>query len=429
MLPALRHLLGFVDQHCHSLRADWTTVSGQPAGPEEGRSAGGGFPRWRACFTEATSTRVRERDVGHLLGYRHFLGAFGRFLRSSADSAPPSGESVAAEGPLAAERDRVAGDAYLRRLLDDAGSAALLVDTGYGGADALSLTDLRRAYDRDVREVVRLESVAESVLTRGGNRSLPDFVDAVLSRLEESLDGGAVAIKSILAYRAGLALPESTALARRQAFTLMNRRRQARRFDEPVLAPFLVREAAELAARRRVPLQFHTGFGDVDIDLPTADPALLRPLFHAPSTEGCAVVLLHCYPFVRSASHLAGVYPQVWMDLSLALPLAEPIGATLVREALALCPATKLLAASDGHSYPEMHWWGAAVWDRALREVLDAEVAADLLDEPAALDIAGRILSGNARELYGLPPAGNDRLGRARRASGVQPPSTPETRR
>lgn len=407
MLPALRHVLGFTDHHCHTLRADWT-VSGRPGTSRDGNC----FPRWRECFTETVSSRVLERDVGYLLGYRHFVVAHAQLLgvpplapgaRETADS--PAGVT-AAEAALAAARDAAADDAggepYLRRLLDDAGTTALLVDTGFGESDALSLTDLRRAGDRDVREVVRLESVAESVLAQGGHRSLADFVDAVLSRLDEALDGGAVAIKSILAYRAGLHLPETTALAGRQAFTLMNRRRQARRFDDPVLAPFLVRQAAELAAWRQAPLQFHTGFGDTDIDLPTAEPALLRPLFHAPATEGCAVVLLHCHPYVRSASHLAGIYPQVYMDLSLALPLAEPIAATLVREALALCPATKLLAASDGHSYPEMHWWGAVVWDRALREVLDAEIAAQSLDEPAAMEIAARILTDNARELYSL---------------------------
>lgn len=115
-------------------------------------------------------------------------------------------------------------------------------------------------------------------------------------------------------------------------------------------------------------------------------------------------MLLHCHPYVRGASYLAGTYPQVFMDLSLAIPVAEPVAATLVREALALCPATRLLAASDGHSYPEMHWWGSVVWRRALAAVLGAEIDASALDEPAATDIAARVLAANARDLYGLLP-------------------------
>lgn len=336
-----------------------------------------------------------DRDVPHLLGYRHFLTALAEVLDTTA----------ASEEELVAARDGLAGDSYLQRLLDDAGTAALLVDTGFGGSETMGVSSLRAASRRDVREVIRLESVAENVLAARGpaTRSLPGFVDAVLSRLDEALTAGAVGIKSILAYRAGLQLPSSSSVVRRQAFARMARQRQARRFDDPVLAPFLVQETAALAADRGVPLQFHTGFGDPDIDLPSADPALLRPLFHDRRTEACPVVLLHCHPYVRGAAYLAGTYPQVHMDLSLAIPLAEPIAATLVREALALCPATRLLAASDGHSYPEMHWWGAVVWDRALREVLDAEIAGNTLDEATAMDMAARILTGNARRLYQLP--------------------------
>ena len=116
-------------------------------------------------------------------------------------------------------------------------------------------------------------------------------------------------------------------------------------------------------------------------------------------------MLLHCYPFVGQAAYLAGTYPQVWMDLSLTLPLAEPVAAGLLREALGLCPAGKLLAASDGHSYPEMHWWGATVWRHTLARVLGDEIDAGGLDEAAARAAAGRVLAGNAAELYRLPAA------------------------
>lgn len=388
--------LGLIDHHCHSLRADWATAAADP------RSAVS--PGWRQCFTEASSQDVIDRDVPYLLGYRHFLTEINRMLGAYEHGVGAGSPSRSHEDEVIERRDRLAGEPYLRHLLDDASTTALLVDTGFGGPQALDIDELRRISGRDVREVVRLESVAEDVLSGGGppGRSLSAFVDAVGARLAEALDSGAVAIKSILAYRTGLRMPDAGALAQRQAFARMNRRQQARRFDDPVLVPSLVRLAGELAAQRGVPLQFHTGFGDPDIDLPAADPALLRRLFRDPRTEACPVVLLHCYPYVRTASYLANTYPQVFMDLSLTLPLAEPVAATVVREALALCPATKLLAASDGHSYPEMHWWGAIVWRRALAEVLDAERKAEALDEPAATEVAGRILAGNAGRLYGL---------------------------
>jgi predicted TIM-barrel fold metal-dependent hydrolase len=252
--------------------------------------------------------------------------------------------------------------------------------------------------------VARLESLVEALLAAGGqaSRSLRALVDAFEARVGEAIDSGAVALKSVLAYRAGLRLPSSSQAQLRRAFTDLDRAAQARRFDDPVLEPFLVGRAAELAAKREVPLQFHTGLGDADIDLPRADPALLRPLLTDPRTEACQVVLLHCYPFAGAAAYLAGLYPQVHLDLSLAIPLAEPIAERLLREALALCPASKLLAASDGHSFPEMHWWGAIVWRRALGRVLTAEMRSGGLDAPAAMGLAERVLGGNASALYHL---------------------------
>jgi hypothetical protein len=149
----------------------------------------------------------------------------------------------------------------------------------------------------------------------------------------------------------------------------------------------------------RLPLQFATGVGDEDVYLPHADPALLWPLLRDPRTEDCPVVLLGCYPYVGAAAHLAGTYPQVHMDLSPAIFLAEPIAARLVSEALGLCPPGKLLAGSGGRAYPESHWWGATVWRRALARVLRAEVE--------AIAAAG----------VGAP--GGDALPRARRGAGV----------
>jgi hypothetical protein len=375
----------FVDHHCHSLIETWAKAD---AGP---------WPSWRRCFTESTSERVLARDVTDLLGYRHFLGALGEL----------AGAGSTAEREVVAARDQLAGadpEAYLRRLMDDAGVAALLVDTGYGGPGTLLPSDLEREADRTVREVVRLESLAEELLAGGGpaTDTLNGLVDAFEERIVEAIEGGAVALKSVLAYRAGLHMESSGVGELRAAFERLDLAAQGRRFDDPVLGPFLVRRAAEVAGLWSVPLQFHTGFGDEDIRLPSADPALLRPLLHDPRTEACPIVLLHCYPFVGGAAAMAGAYPQVYLDLSLAIPLAEPFAADLVREALGLCPAGKLLAGSDGHSFPEMHWWGATVWRRALGAVLAAEVERGDLDDAAVVDLTSRILGGNAARLYGL---------------------------
>jgi predicted TIM-barrel fold metal-dependent hydrolase len=217
------------------------------------------------------------------------------------------------------------------------------------------------------------------------------------------MERGAVAFRSIAAARGGLWLfTESSQADRRRAFTNLDKAASAARFEDAVLLPFLVRRAAELASARQVPLQFATGIGDEDVYLPHADPGLLWPLLRDPRTEDCPVVLCGCYPYVGAAAHLAGTYPQVHMDLSPAIFLAEPIAARLVSEALGLCPPGKLLAGSGGRAYPESHWWGAVVWRQALARVLRAEVEAGGLDDTAARDTARRVLATNATRLYRL---------------------------
>ncbi len=346
------------------------------------------MPDWRRCFTEATDDVTLARHVPGLLTYQRFLTATASRLgldRGGADL----------ERRVAARRDELASAdpaGYLQGLLDDAGVSAMLVDTGYGAGDTLALGELAALSGLPTREVVRIERVAEALLEGDvtATRNLAAFADDFEDRLATALDGGAVALKSVAAYRAGLALPRPSLAEVRQAWADLDRRRQSRRLDDRVLVAFLLWRSAELAGRRGIPLQIHTGFGDRDLDINLADPALLRPLLVDPTTRDCPVVLLHCYPFVAKAAYLASVYPQVWMDLSLAVPLAEPLAAGLVREALGLCPFTKLLAATDGHSYPEMHWWGAVSWRRALRRI------------PEAAAFAERVLAGNATELYRL---------------------------
>jgi uncharacterized protein len=392
--PAARVLgdLVLADHSCTSLLATWA------------RAGGGQFPAWRASFTGAARPAgLAARDVPGLLGYRHFLATLADLL----DVAPAeAGEEL--ERQVVARRDELARadpSGYLRLLLDHAGIAALLVDTGAGGGKVLKAAELERAADRPVHEIVRLEPIAEELLAPGAPtaRSLARLVAGFEERVGLAMERGAVALKSIASARGGLWLfTETTQADRRRAFTNLDKAAQSERFDDAVLLPFLVRRAAELAATRQVPLQFATGIGDEDVYLPHADPALLWPMLRDPRTEDTPVVLLGCYPYVGAAAHLAGTYPQVHLDLSPALALAEPIATRMVSEALGLCPPGKLLAGSGGRAYPESHWWGATVWRRALARVLRAEVAAGGLDDAAARDTARRVLATNATRLYRL---------------------------
>ena len=379
-----------IDQHCHAPLIDW-------------QSTGPGDPDWRRCFSEGRHPASLHDDVPASIGYREFLRALAAF------------QGVAAEPPTrleAAVLDRRAtelrsGDDYLGRLFDDARIVGLLVDTGYGGPHALSVAAFARAARRQVHAIVRIESVAQELLAATASAhplGAVAFGDQLAERFETALAAGIVGFKSIAAYRVGLELPAPSARAVAGALRRLDRASQAERLDDPVLIAHVVWSAARLAAARSVPLQFHTGFGDDDLHLPRADPTLLRALLRDPDTEACPVVLLHSYPFVAQAAYLASIYPQVHLDLSLAIPLLGGAAAErMIAEALAMCPATKLLAASDGHSYPEMHWRGMRLWREALATVLTTEISADRMDDAELEPVAGAILAGNAARLYRLP--------------------------
>jgi predicted TIM-barrel fold metal-dependent hydrolase len=381
-----------VDQHCHTLVTGWSSL---------GHS---GAPAWRRCFTEAVRPASLASDVVASKGYREFLRALASFLGEFA------GEPAELEARVLHRRALAVGDeadTYARRLFDDARISTLLVDTGFG-SQVLTTAALARAVGRPVRTIVRIEKVAEGCLAAARQRSVTRlaFTEAFLEELDRAVLGGAIGFKSIAAYRAGLDLPEPSASKVAGAFRRLDREAQARRLDDPIIVAHVVWSAARLAAARGVPLQFHVGFGDEDVHLPAADPSLLRPLFRAPSTEECRVILLHSYPFIDQAAYLASVFPQVHVDLSLTIPLLGGAGAErAIRSALGLCPTTKLLAGSDGHSYPEMHWRGMRLWRDALGQVLANDVLAGRMDEGEVEPTARAILAGNSEGVYRLQPA------------------------
>ena len=113
-------------------------------------------------------------------------------------------------------------------------------------------------------------------------------------------------------------------------------------------------------------------------------------------------MLLHCYPFHREAAYLASVFPGVYMDLSLAIPLAAHDGARALVEALGLCPTSKLLYATDATRFPEVYLVAAALHREALAAALALLVDTGWLTQTDAFEAGRQVLSGNARRIYPL---------------------------
>lgn len=287
-----------------------------------------------------------------------------------------------------------------RRFLAASGTHVFCVDTGYAPQPLTSPAELAAAAGGDAvaYEVVRLEGVAEAVAARGVE---PGEYGAVIAEaaLAAVRRPGVVAVKSVAAYRTGFALdparPSAAEVTRAAAAWLG---RGGSRLDDPVLVRHLLWTAVDLG----LPLQLHTGFGDADLRLHRADPALLTDWLRL--TAGTIpVMLLHCWPYQRQAAYLAAVFERVYLDVGLALHHVGPARAgAVLAEALEITPFRKLLHSSDAYGVAEFHHLGAVAFRQGLAALLGERVDADELSADDALRIAHWTARDNARRVYGL---------------------------
>ncbi len=290
------------------------------------------------------------------------------------------------------------------RFLRGARLAALCVDGGFQPEPILSASELGTAAHAPAYHIVRLERVAEHVAAAGTTAA--GFADAVRSRLADEA-AAAVAVKSVAAYRVGLALcgarPSEPTVARAAGrwLSAIEAGAPVRLADEP-LHRFLVFEGVDLG----LPVQFHVGYGDRDLDLRRCDPLLLTRLLRTIEPTGVPIMLLHNYPYHREAGYLAQVFANVFVDIGLAVHNVGRRASALLAEALELTPFGKFLYSSDAFGLPELHYLSAVLFRRALSDFLGDGLADDAWTEWEATRIARLVGEENARRVYRLPELG-----------------------
>lgn len=285
-----------------------------------------------------------------------------------------------------------------RLLLRAAGISDYCIDGGYRPDELMDTATFARLGGGTVHDVVRLESVAERAVVAAATPQ--EF----LHRLHAELDAsGAVGFKTVAAYRCGLDLDPARPGSAEVELAAVRWHGSVTRGRPPRLEdPVLIRHLVWWALERGAVLQVHTGFGDPDLALRRADPALLQPLLaRAASTPG-KVVLLHCYPFERSAGYLAHAYPGVYVDTGLATSYLGANAEPFLRSTLDLVPFHKMLFSTDAWGLPELVLVGARSWRGAMSRVLSRYVARDGWPEEEAARIARMVGADNARVLYGL---------------------------
>ena len=309
---------------------------------------------------------------------------------------------------LPAHADR---DTYLRRraelgwrevtgrLLRSAGVANWLVDTGFTPPTPLTgPAELATLGGGTGHEVVRIEQVAETLVAQG--EPALTLLEAIRSELRGRAVG-AVALKTVVGYRCGLALP-AAAPTDAQARAGVERwlRSGERRLVEPVLSAWLVHEAAVVGAELGLPLQVHTGFGDPDLRLRDVDPALLTEFLESTVDSGLTVVLLHCWPYHRNAAYLAHVFGHVIVDSGLTVPFTGARAGAVIAEILELAPFGSVVYSSDGRALPELHHLGAALWRHHVGRLLDTWIGEDVMSAADAHRLALAFGSGNSARIH-----------------------------
>jgi hypothetical protein len=375
-----------VDHHCHP----WQRGA-EPYAAEV----------YRRLFTEGVDPAIGE-GVPETLYYRWTIRELARTL-----GCRPT------ESDVLARRAELGHDAVAARLMEEAKVEAAVLDHLYvgRGADNYTVAEMgQRLGGARTVAALRLESVLEALILEAADAGeLEDRFRARLDRTGLAAEG-VVSLKSIVAYRTGLAIGPASAHDVRAAFDRLKREAESGateqgrvRIAEKALLDHFLKLALEWCAGERFPIQFHTGFGDPDVDLRLGNPLQLRDVFQEPRYRDVPLVLLHAgFPFVRELSYLASVYPNVYLDLGLAIPFAATEYDEIVRQALVFAPSGRILWSSDGFTIPEHCWFAAVQGRRALGRVLGELIERGALGREEAWTIAEQILRLNARRLYGL---------------------------
>ncbi|MGH3902555.1 MAG: amidohydrolase family protein [Pseudonocardiaceae bacterium] len=297
-----------------------------------------------------------------------------------------------------ARRRELGAQEVTRRLLVASGVGWFLVETGYCAQETLGPAEMAAASGATAAEVVRLESVAEEVAASGVDAA--GFADRFASTLDERARH-AVGLKSVIAYRYGLDFdpePPSVGEVRRAAGQWLRQETGEPRLTDPVL----LRHLLWVGLERGLPLQFHVGYGDPDLTLHRCDPSLMTEFLRRVQERRVPVMLLHCYPYHRTAGYLAHVFPHVYFDVGLAVNYTGARSRAIVADSLEVAPFGKVLFSSDAWGPAELHYLGAVLWRRAMTSVLGEWVESGEWSGADAVRVAQMAGAGNATRVYRL---------------------------
>ncbi|MFX0200839.1 MAG: amidohydrolase family protein [Candidatus Hodarchaeota archaeon] len=303
---------------------------------------------------------------------------------------------------------------FVSYIFAEANIKVLIVDTSY--PPTMSVDDFREIVPVKVYPVERFDEFLFDELL-DNSHTFDELLDTYHERLNHWIKReGVVGLKAIGAYYTGLNIEKVEREEAEQAFQEFQKTDKSHylvdypfgqtHYVEPKkLRDYLFWEAIDKCAEYNVPMQIHTGDGDMAMrDLMAANPILLQKhVLNDKRTQNAELVLVHAgYPQVEFASYLSHLYPNVHIDFSFLNPFINVFVGRKIEEAFMWAPFTRILYGSDAFVIPELYWFGATLFKQELGRVLEDLVKRDALDEDYAYEVGKMILSENVKKLYNI---------------------------
>jgi hypothetical protein len=325
------------------------------------------------------------------------------FTRMINDLAKFLGTSPDVESVLNERNAQVAVDyqGYVKRLWADAGLESVVFDFGVP-LPMLDIDEVSAELPIEVVPIFRIEPLIADLLKQDLGWS--EFKLTFDTTIAEALGSGRYkGVKSIIAYRTGLEVSPLSRTPDQGMFALDAIKRGLGGGSMKKLRDHLLCRSIELCMEYDVPMQIHTGMGDVEVNLVLCRPAYLLDLLRFPAYRGCRVLLVHTgYPYHREAAYMANVLPRVYLDVSEGIPFASSAAWEIFEGVMAMAPLNKICYGSDGYQVPEIMYTSAKLGKQALQDTLNGLVAKGILTKADAQRAGAGILADNARELYKL---------------------------
>lgn len=260
--------------------------------------------------------------------------------------------------------------------------------------------------DKRLKQVVRMDGfitgdreVANSFI-EGSTRTLDKYLEALDLAFENAVKQGAIGVKSGLAYERTLLYEKPTKSDAERMFAVGLER--ASYAERKAFQDFMMHAVCERCLRHKLPFQIHTGLQAGNYNTITnANPTHLTGLIQ--EFKDVRFDIFHGgYPFVIEAGILAKYFPNVYVDACWLAHISPSAYKRALSEWLEIVPASKIFAWGGDHEQIDQSYASLMLAKDLIADVLSEKVVSNYFGEKTAIQVAERIIGGNAIEVYGL---------------------------